>query len=50
MNWLRRFWHWVTHGKCDMCLGEFRRRDLHRDPSDIAMLCVGCLREIESVE
>ena len=43
----RRFLHWLRHGRCALCLKEFRRRDLYRDPGDLVSVCADCLAELE---
>lgn len=45
---LRKLLHWLRHGQCALCLKEFRRRDLYRDPADIVTLCADCLAEIDA--
>ena len=39
MRWLRRFWHWCTHFRCDAC-GEVKRRPSYEDGA--FTLCFDC--------
>lgn len=46
--WWRRVLHRLRYGRCDLCLKEFRRRNLYRDPADMVSTCADCLAEIDA--